>query len=122
MAAAMWNHAPHMARATIELKPGELRGVLTYLWTQQLLYTKGSASHGEKVFSSKGCAACHNDASSGAPNLSKFKGSVSAVSMVSVLWRHGPAMLGQMEARRMPWPRLKSEEMADLIAYLNASK
>ncbi len=120
MAAAMWNHAPHMAKATIELKPGEMRSILSYLWTQQLFYTNGNAARGEKVFASKGCATCHNDSASSAPNLAKWKDSVSAVSMVSVLWQHGPTMLGQMEAKRITWPRFKGEEMSDLIAYLNA--
>jgi hypothetical protein len=31
-------------------------------------------------------------------------------------------MLGQMESKKIPWPRFKSDEMADLIVYLNAGR
>jgi hypothetical protein len=39
--------------------------------------------------------------------------------MVSVLWRHGPAMLGRAQEKIQPWPRLDTREMSDIIAYLN---
>ena len=120
IAAAMWSHAPKMAQAPITLAPGEMRAIVIYLWNQQLLNTNGNAAHGKKVFAAKNCAACHNDSSSGAPSLASKKGSVSAVSMVSILWRHGPAMLEQMQAKGMRWPRFSAQEMPDLIAYLNA--
>jgi hypothetical protein len=42
--------------------------------------------------------------------------------MVSILWRHGPSMLQQMQSKNMQWPRFKEQEMSDLIAYLNSGK
>lgn len=120
IAAAMWSHSPKMALAPISLGPGEMRAIVIYLWNQQLLNTNGNAGRGKKVFLAKNCAACHNDPSSGAPPLAAKKGLVSAVSMVSVLWRHGPAMLEQMQSKGMRWPQFAGQEMPDLIAYLNA--
>jgi mono/diheme cytochrome c family protein len=122
IAAAMWSHAPKMAKATIELQPGEMRAILIYLWSQQLFHVNGNPGRGEKVFAAKNCAACHNNPSSGAPNLASKKGSFSPVSMVSVLWRHGPSMLEKMQSKNMQWPRFKEQEMSDLIAYLNSGK
>jgi hypothetical protein len=43
-------------------------------------------------------------------------------SMVSVLWQHGPAMLERMRMKDLPWPRFSSQEMLDLIAYLNSAE
>jgi hypothetical protein len=42
--------------------------------------------------------------------------------MVSALWRHGPSMLSQMKKQGVPWPRFEGAQMADLIAYLKATK
>ncbi|MEO8128508.1 MAG: c-type cytochrome [Bryobacteraceae bacterium] len=120
IAASMWSHAPKMAKAPISLGPGEMRAIVIYLWNQQLLGTNGNAGRGKKVFSAKNCAACHNDPTSGAPSLAGKKGSVSAVSMVSTLWRHGPAMLEKMQSKGLRWRQFEGEEMPDLIAYLNA--
>ena len=120
IAASMWSHAPKMAKAPISLATGEMRAIVVYLWNQQLLNTNGNAGRGKKVFAVKNCAACHNDPSSGAPSLAAKKGSISAVSMVSILWRHGPAMLERMQSKGLRWPRFEGQEMPDLIAYLNA--
>ena len=73
-----------------------------------------------KVFLDKNCATCHNDASSGAPRLSKGEDGYSAITMVSALWEHGPQMLERMNQRKLAWPRFTSQQMADLIAYLNS--
>jgi len=42
------------------------------------------------------------------------------ISIISILWEHGPRMLDQMTERHLPWPRFTAQQMADLIAYLNA--
>ena len=63
---------------------------------------------------------CHDDPSSGAPDLSKRQESVNGSTMVSVLWRHGPQMLEQMQKKGIKWPRFESNEMSDVIAYLNS--
>jgi hypothetical protein len=42
--------------------------------------------------------------------------------MVSALWDHGPAMLDQMRGKNIRWPRFNTNEMADLIAYLQGMK
>ena len=40
--------------------------------------------------------------------------------IVSVLWRHGPQMLEQMKTKGIAWPRFEGQDIANLIAYLNA--
>jgi hypothetical protein len=40
--------------------------------------------------------------------------------MISTLWRHGPRMLKEMEAKGVAWPKMSARQMSDLIAYLNA--
>jgi hypothetical protein len=109
-----------MAKAKLERD--EMRQIVGYLWAQQIFRDSGNAAHGEKVFTAKHCANCHNDSASGAPDLSSRKGAFSTVSMNATLWRHGPQRLEQMKEKGIEWPRFSSVQMSDLIAHLNAGK
>ena len=40
--------------------------------------------------------------------------------MMSILWRHGPAMLDRMKQCNQSWSRFTAQQMADLIAHLGA--
>lgn len=120
IAAAMWNHAPQMRQPPPELSLDEWRQLMGYVWAKQFFATHGDAARGHKVFESKKCATCHNDASSGAPSLSKPAQPYSAITMVAVLWQHGPVMLSKMQEKHIAWPQLTQDEMANLIAYLNS--
>jgi mono/diheme cytochrome c family protein len=122
IAVDMWNHQPKMAQPAPNLERDEMRKIVSYLWVQEVVEDSGNPANGKKVFVGKRCAACHGDASSGAPDLSSRKGTFSAISMVSTLWHHGPRMLDQMNARQVKWPVFKDRQMADLIAYLNSGQ
>jgi cytochrome c2 len=125
IAAAMWNHAPKMTAAgapAVQFAPGEMRELLSYLWAKQFFESSGDAAHGKRVFNSKRCATCHDDASSGAPKLQGAGNAFSAATMVAALWHHGPAMLENMRAKQIAWPRFEAAEMPDLIAYLNSQE
>jgi mono/diheme cytochrome c family protein len=119
IAVEMWNHAPRMAAVPPRLELEEMRELASYLWAEQFFMGWGNRAGGERVFRAKGCAGCHADAVSGAPPLPKPAGPFTGASMVSALWRHGPQMQDQMNARGVRWPRFDRNEMTDLIAYLN---
>jgi len=120
IAADMWNHQPSMKNPPPQLSQEEMRQILAYIWGRQYFRGNGNAERGKKVFSDKSCATCHNDASSGAPKLAKGKDGYSDISIISALWDHGPRMLQGMTERKLSWPRFTTEQMADLIAYLNS--
>ena len=122
IAAEMWNHAPRMAAAgapTVKLGEGQMRDLVSAFWAAKFFENAGGAASGSRVFTSKKCAICHNDASSGAPRLPVQGRDFDGATMVSVLWRHGPRMLDQMKTKGIEWPRFDGTQMADLIAYLN---
>ncbi len=132
-AVAMWNHAPTMAAqgrrsgvAQPKLEAAEMQEIVTYLWDKTLFAEPGNAVRGKTVFEKKNCAGCHNDRSSGAPELKQWQSGrgdpVRAFSMMSVLWTHGPQMLQGMKAKNLPWPVFTKQEMMDLIAFLNNAK
>jgi len=120
IAVAMWNHQPNMKQPAPSLSQEEMRQLIGYVWARQYFVGAGEAGKGKKVFAEKGCATCHNDPASGAPSLAKGAGSYSDISIISVLWRHGPAMLDRMKQRNIEWPRFTAPQMSDLIAYLNS--
>jgi len=121
VAVDMWNHAPRMAAAAPALNVEEMRDVTSYLWAQQFFEDIGNPAAGKRVFAAKHCAACHEDASSGAPKLAGARQKpLTGPAMVSALWRHGPQMMEQMKSKGISWPRFDGADMANLIAYLDS--
>jgi cytochrome c551/c552 len=123
IAAAMWNHEPVMSKAgatPARFDPDEMRELLSYLWAQTFFADAGNAGAGRRVFVAKRCAGCHEGASAKASALAG--GGFNGATMVSALWRHGPAMLNEMKSEGVAWPRFEGSQMADLIAYLNSTK
>lgn len=117
VAASMWNHAPRMPDAAM-VSTEEMRQIVSYVWQTQYLGASGSVSRGRKAFEKKNCASCHSGQST-APDLRRGERPYSPVSMVAVLWQHGPAMLERMKQQKMAWPRLSPGDVSDLVAYLN---
>jgi mono/diheme cytochrome c family protein len=120
IAADMWNHQPSMKLPPEVLSADEMRQLLANAWQREYFLGNGNAQRGKKAFADKSCASCHDQPDSGAPSLAKGKGAYSDVSMVSALWQHGPRMLESMKQRKIAWPHFETQQMADLIAYLNS--
>jgi len=119
VAAAMWDHVPKM-KAAPRTSQEDIRKIVAYVWERQYLGPSGSATRGGRIFQAKRCAVCHNDPQSGAPKLPSGETSYSTVSMIHVLWTHGPQMLDKMTQKGMAWPRLSPDDVSNLVAYLNS--
>jgi cytochrome c551/c552 len=121
-AAEMWNHTSKHAKSSpppAHFESGEMRELLSGLWARRFFEDAGDPGGGKRVFVTKHCSICHEDASSGAPKLTG--GSYTGSTMVVALWHHGPQMLELMKTRNIAWPRFQAHEMSDLIAYLNSA-
>jgi mono/diheme cytochrome c family protein len=119
VAADMWNHGLDMSLRGQTFEPGQMRAIAAYIWSRRLIEGDSTVHSGSNVFVTKKCSVCHDDAASGAPSLTTKGEFISSATMVSVLTRHGPAMLDQMRAKHLAWPHFSEGEMADLISYLN---
>jgi mono/diheme cytochrome c family protein len=117
LAADMWNHAPKMVNAPTT-GPEEMRKIVAYVWEQQYLGPAGNAASGDKVFKTKHCASCHNDGQS-APQLRGGR-IYTPITMISVLWDHGPQMRQKMIEKGISWPTLSAGDISNLTAYLSA--
>lgn len=137
VAAALWNHGPEMgeklaqsgvARPTFEGK--ELGDIIAYIVTaardgggESARVAPGVPERGERLFGAKGCVICHSVAGKGGkvgPELGKHH-HVSLTQFAALMWNHGPNMWAAMQQRGIQVPRLKGQEMADVVAYLYVS-
>jgi mono/diheme cytochrome c family protein len=122
LAVAMWNHQPIMqewAEATGKeiprLESGQMGQILSYLMDEGFLDRSGNEKRGARLFESRGCQGCHSEGGRALP-----KRDWDAAKMTAAVWSHGEAMRTAMQGRGRDWPTLSAEDMADLIAWMNA--
>jgi cytochrome c5 len=73
IAAEMWNHPPRMLAAgtpAVQLTPVQMTDLVNSFWAAKFFEDSGRPAAGTRVFASKNCTVCHNDAASGAPQPS----------------------------------------------------
>jgi len=135
VAAAMWNHGPAMAQAMRTrgiprptVTGSELAALIAYLrslWQgpadAPLHLLPGRAGVGQRLFVEKRCAECHGEPGGRAgPPLAGRGVPRSLTQFAAALWNKEPAMLESMKLRKISLPPLQADEMAHLVAYLDA--
>ena len=82
----------------------------------------GNVKEGWKVFTTKGCSACHaiwGEGGRGGPDLGTLPDTyVSQSQLAALMWNHWPEMWAKMEAKKIPPQKMREKEMADLFAFL----
>jgi len=130
IAGLMWNHGSEMFELMAEKKiawpdfsSSEMADLIAYIYFLRFAGKHGDATAGEKVFADKGCANCHAmktpEVSLG-PNLARSRNITSPVAMAKILWNHAPLREESITARRMDWPKLSGEEMANHYMFLRS--
>ncbi len=134
VAAALWNHGPEMGeklassgvpRPTFDGK--ELGDIIAHIVTaardgggESARVAPGVPERGQKLFAQKQCVVCHSVGGKGGkvgPELGRAH-HLSLTQFAALMWNHGPNMWAAMQARGIQVPRLKGQEMADVVAYL----
>jgi mono/diheme cytochrome c family protein len=135
LATSMWNHGPQMLEAMKArgiqrptFKDDELRDLIAYVNSaspvlpQGPLYVlPGRATEGRVLFAQRRCVECHGVGGQGGtvgPDLGERGLHRTPSQFVAAMWNKAPAMLEAMKSRAVPVPRLRTEEMADIVAYL----
>ncbi len=129
-AAAMWNKAPAMLEAMRErdiLVPQiggqEMADLLAYLYAIGYLAAPGDPDLAPGHIREKGCLGCHTlqgSGAGGAGDLGEVSDLESAAAVVASMWNHVERPASGDESEEFVWPTLRPEEMADLIAFLQA--
>ena len=124
----MWSHAIKMwdAMKTAGLQRPRISeqraaDLVAYIAGKVQADKAGDVKRGQRVYEAKFCASCH-DQYSGAPSFTKLAGTASPYWMVAGLWEHGAGMLSRMVARNRAWQTLSTQEVGDILAYLNSRK
>lgn len=127
-AAAMWNKTPAMIKemktagiSVPQLQAEEMADLVAYLYSVRYFAQPGDSGRGKNLLTAKGCLACHSIQGKGgkvAVDFTKVKSLVSPPAVISALWNHALDMKRLAEVKGITWPQFRSEEMADLVAYL----
>ncbi len=124
IAGLMWNHSPNMIRFMKknklefpEFKGKEMADLIAYLYFLGFEDPPGDPKQGEKVFEEKGCASCHQEGGQGPllKNVARFE---SPIKTIQLMWNHAPQMEDLLLMQNREWPKLSTQEMRDLYAYL----
>jgi mono/diheme cytochrome c family protein len=128
LGAALWNHVPGMSvrfEATQlpwpTLSDEEVMELTSFLYYIEYLGRPGNAAAGRRLFSARGCTACHTIDKRGesvGPDLTELKRFASPLYVAQAIWNHGPSMLESMQEMKMPPPRFEEGDLADLSAYI----
>lgn len=130
LAGVMWNHEPQVrpfrqANPQLDLRLGdqEAADLVAHLYSLRSLDPPGDPARGRTVYERKNCVVCHEPDAAGArqaPNLRRLKGRLTPIYLAETLWRHGPKIYEQMAKRGISWPAMETNEMNDLLAFLNS--
>jgi len=82
----------------------------------------GDVKGGWRVFIQKRCGECHaiwGEGGKGGPDLGILpKAYLSQAQLTALMWNHSPEMWGRMAAKKIPFEKITTKEMADLFAFL----
>jgi mono/diheme cytochrome c family protein len=133
IASSMWNKGPTVLARMGQTQLGipkftskEIADLIAYLYFLHFIDEPGNAANGKRIFSEFGCSKCHGlDGNPGelrTVSLSKYQKAGSSMEIVSGIWNHSAGIEKAMVAHRMPWPRFKKGELADLLEFIRTPK
>jgi mono/diheme cytochrome c family protein len=128
LAATMWNHAPAMwsamqaanvSRPNIDEQAAA--DLFAYFYSTRFFERPGDAARGKRLFTDRGCAGCHGltaQVQPGIPAVNQWGELNRPFALSEAMWNHMPRMLTALRARRVNWPALTGQNLADLLVYL----
>jgi mono/diheme cytochrome c family protein len=128
LAATMWNHAPGM-QASMRVRGiggGGLDGqgsadLFAYFYSTRLFERAADAGRGKRLFTEKRCADCHGLTRSPNPeakSIAEWDALGNPIALVDAMWNHAASMRQEFAKRKIEWPELSSQDLADMLIYL----
>ena len=128
IAARMWSHAPVMWAAMSKenitppkVSPDQAADLFAYFYAARYFEKPGEAERGKRYFQEKHCIDCHFLTASGGgvgPPVEKWESLQAPILLIQHMWNHQNQMHNAMAARGIPWPHLTSQELDDMLVYL----
>jgi mono/diheme cytochrome c family protein len=127
-ASRLWNHAPTMwllMEATgmerPRLRPEDAADLFAFLYSSRFFDRPGDPERGKVRFSGKQCSQCHGLTESRAENatpVNRWESLAEPIILVQQMWNHSGKMREAFARRNLPWVRLTSQELSDILAHL----
>jgi mono/diheme cytochrome c family protein len=128
LASTMWNHAPTMWAAMRErdIGAGDLdeqaaADLFAYFYSVRFFEKPGDAGRGKRLFTERACAQCHGlsePIKPGVKPVSQWAGLADPIALTEGMWNHLPSMWAAFEVKRVRWPQLTGQDLADLLVYM----
>lgn len=128
MASAMWNHVsamwPAMEKAGIsrpQLSPEQVADLFAFFAAGRYFDPPGDAGRGKTLWKQKGCAACHGLASGAASGVKAVKDwgvVLDPIALAQSMWNHSSEMTASMAQKKTVRPVLTSQDLADILVFL----
>ena len=127
LASLMWNHAPAMWQAArtdmVQLPPlteAQAADLFAYFYSVRFFEKPGDAARGKRLFSERHCATCHaiSGGGPGAP-VTSWESLSDPIMLLTRIWNHTEQMHTAFKEKKISWPRLTGQDMADLLVYLH---
>jgi mono/diheme cytochrome c family protein len=128
VASRMWNHAPTMwsAMARQGITPPavseqDAADLFAFFYSVRYFDTPGDAGRGKRLFTERKCAECHADAvgrGGSGTRIQQWQSVKDPVALVAALWNHIPKMKDEFAAKKISWPALTNQELADMMVFL----
>ncbi len=133
----MWNHAPGMFRALAgrgipfpQFQGTEMVDLQSYIRVmagpeaEQGIYLRlPYPDNGASLFRTKQCIRCHSIGGRGGrvgPDLTRVALPRRYGEIAVIMWNHAPQMNRLVAAQSIPYPQFKTQELADVLAYLSS--
>ncbi len=127
LAATLWNHAPEMWNAMKQrnVAMGDLNeqaatDLFAYFYAARFFERPADAGRGKHVFTEKHCVECHGVTRSPNPAakaLVEWESTTSPIALVTAMWNHAATMRAEYAKRKLSWPELSEQDLADLLVY-----
>jgi len=104
-----------------QLSPQEAADLFVYFYTARYFDLPGNTRRGRAIFSEKRCAECHagpGPGPDGAKPVSAWESPEDPIALAQQMWNQSARMRRAMARKKIPYPELVAEDLADLVAYL----
>ncbi len=128
MSALIWNHAPAMWTAIAGqgyrrpmLTEEQAADLFAYFYAARYMERPGDAARGKQVFETKRCAGCHGISSrvaGGGPPVAEWPSLDEPIALANAMWNHASEMRAAAQRKKVALPVLTSQELTDLLVYL----
>ena len=128
LASTLWNHAPTMLAAMRQrnIQPPAMdeqaaADLFAFFYSTRFFEEPGDAGRGKRLFTVKGCDNCHGITESRVANAkpaSQWTSVTDPMGMIEAMWDHASNMREEMARRKIAWPEVSGQDVADILVYV----